>query len=200
MKKVYLMLGMALVVTGCAGPNPYVYKAPVEDRSRDAAPDVRASEPGTVVPAEPAPGVTVTPIGQTPVIRAQREALEKPVQVQVQPPVEQVVSQPQSPAVVALLETARQDSSSGNLRTAQNRLERALRIAPRDPEVYIQLADVQRRQGQFLQAEQVALKGVSVASGQSSPLRRLWTLIADIRQEAGNAAGAREARQKAAAY
>ncbi|GAA0703297.1 hypothetical protein GCM10009104_35980 [Marinobacterium maritimum] len=195
MKKVYLMLGMALVVTGCAGPNPYVYKAPVEDRSRSTP---QSSEPGTVVPAEPAPGVTVTPIGQTPVIRAQRETLDKPVQVQQ--PVEQVVSQPQSPAVVALLETARQDSSNGNLRTAQSRLERALRIAPRDPEVYIQLADVQRRQGQFLQAEQVALKGVSVASGQRSPLRRLWTLIADIRQEAGNAAGAREARQKAAAY
>ncbi len=195
MKKVYLMLGMALVVTGCAGPNPYVYKAPVEDRSRTVQP----SEPGTVVPAEPAPGVKVTPIGQAPVIRAQRDELDKPVQVQQ--PVEQVaVSRPQSPAVVALLETARQDSSSGNLRTAQSRLERALRIAPRDPEVYIQLADVQRRQGQFLQAEQVALKGVSVASGQSSPLRRLWNLIADIRQEAGNAAGAREARQKAAAY
>ncbi len=195
MKKVYLMLGMALVVTGCAGPNPYVYKAPVEDRSRTA----QSSEPGAIVPAEPAPGVKVTPIGQAPVIRAQRDELDKPVQVQQ--PVEQVaVSRPQSPAVVALLETARQDSSSGNLRTAQSRLERALRIAPRDPEVYIQLADVQRRQGQFLQAEQVALKGVSVASGQSSPLRRLWNLIADIRQEAGNAAGAREARQKAAAY
>ncbi|GAA0795459.1 tetratricopeptide repeat protein [Marinobacterium sediminicola] len=194
MKKVYLMVGLALVVTGCAGPNPYVYKAPVEDRSRTP----QSSEPGTVVPVDPVPGVKVTPIGGAPVIRAQREEEDKPVQIQA--PVEQVVSQPQSPAVIALLETARQDSSSGNLRTAQNRLERALRIAPRDPEVYIQLADVQRRQGQFLQAEQVALKGVSVAAGQKNPLRRLWSLIADIRQEAGNAAGAAEARQKAAAY
>lgn len=192
MKKVYVMTALVLVVTGCAGPNPY--RAPVEDRSRTP----QSSEPGTVVPADPAPGVKVTPLGQAPVIRAQRDELDKPVQAQqaVQPS----VSQPQSPAVIALLETARQDSGSGNLRTAQSRLERALRIAPRDPEVYIQLADVQRRQGQFLQAEQVALKGVSVASGQSGALRRLWNLIADIRTEAGNSAGAREARQKAAAY
>lgn len=194
MKKVYLMVGMALVMTGCAGNNPYVYKAPVEDRSRTPP----LSEPGTVIPAEPVPGVKVTPIGTGPVIRAQREVQDVPAASQ---PIESaVVSQPQSPAVIALLETAKQDSGSGNLRTAQSRLERALRIAPRDPEVYIQLADVQRRQGQFLQAEQVALKGVSVASGQRSALRRLWTLIADIRQEAGNAAGAKEARLKAAAY
>lgn len=195
MKKIYLMVGVALLVTGCAGQNPYVYKAPVEDRSGSAA---RTEAPGAVVPAEPAPGVKVTPIGEAPVIRGQREEQDRPVPVQQ--PVAPVISQAQSPAVIALLETARQDSSSGDLRTAQSRLERALRIAPRDPEVYIQLADVQRRQGQFLQAEQVALKGVSVASGQNSTLRRLWNLIADIRQEGGNAAGAREARQKAAVY
>lgn len=194
MKKVYLMLGVALAMAGCAGPSPYDYKAPVEDRSRTS----RSGAPGTAAPAVPSTGVKVTPVGQAPVIRAQRDELDKPVQVQQ--PMQQAVNRPQSPAVIALLETARQDSSSGNLRTAQSRLERALRIAPRDPEVYIQLADVQRRQGQFLQAEQVALKGVSVAAGQKSPLRRLWTLIADIRQEAGNVAGAREARQKAAAY
>ncbi|MBR9828378.1 MAG: tetratricopeptide repeat protein [Oceanospirillales bacterium] len=193
MKKVYLIAGLTLLMAGCAGPNPY--RAPVEDRGRISPP---APAPGTVVPAETAPGVRVTPLGQAPVIRAQRSEQDAPVPVQQ--PVQQSTRQAQSPAVIALLETARKDSSGGDLRTAQNRLERALRIAPRDPEVYIQLADVQRRQGQFLQAEQVALKGVSVAAGQNNALRRLWQLVADIRQEAGNAAGAKDARQKAAAY
>ncbi|MBV0934201.1 tetratricopeptide repeat protein [Marinobacterium weihaiense] len=193
MKKVYLITALTLAMTGCAGTSPYDYKAPVEERGRTDAP--RA--PGTVVPAEPAPGVKVTPIETAPVIRAQRGAEDTPAPVP-QAPV--TVRQPQSPAVVALLDSARRDTGSGNLRTAQSRLERALRIAPRDPEVYFQLADVQRRQGQFLQAEQVALKGVSVASGQAGALRRLWLLVADIRAEAGNAAGARQARQKAAAY
>ncbi|MBA4500798.1 tetratricopeptide repeat protein [Marinobacterium marinum] len=193
MKKVYMMLGVALVMTGCAAPNPYGYKTPVEDRSRTSP----SPSPGTAVPVESESGVKVTPIGEMPVIRAQRD---EQAAARVQQSAEPVLSQPQSPAVIALLETARQDSSGGDLRMAQSRLERAQRIAPRDPEVYVQLADVQRRQGQFLQAEQVALKGVSVASGQSGALRRLWNLVADIRQEAGNEAGAREARQKAAAY
>lgn len=191
MNKVYMMLGVALLVTGCAGPNPY--RAPVEDRSRTSPPVA----PGTLVPAEPVPGVKVTPLGQTPVIRAQRAPEQRPQPAAVEPI---SAPAPQSPAVAALLASAQQDSSSGNLRGAQSRLERALRIAPREPEVYLQLAEVQRRQGQFLQAEQVALKGVSVAAGQPGALRRLWRLIADIRQEAGNAAGAGEARQKAAAY
>lgn len=193
MKKLGLMAALTALLAGCAGPNPY--RAPVEDRG---SPTPAATPPGSVVPVEEGTGVQVTPVGSAPVIRAQRETSEsraaQPVEEAIQP------VQPQSPAVVALLESARSDAGSGDLRTAQNRLERALRIAPRDPEVYIQLADVQRRQGQFLQAEQVALKGISIASGQKEYLRRLWTLVAEIRSEGGNSAGAAEARRKAAAY
>ncbi len=192
MKKICLMAAFAALLAGCAGPNPY--RAPVEDRGARAP---AAEPPGSVVPVEETPGVQVIPVGEAPVIRAQREA---PQPMSGQAITETLPVQPQSPAVVALLENARSDTGSGDLRTAQSRLERALRIAPRDPEVYIQLADVQRRQGQFLQAEQVALKGISIASGQDSALRRLWTLIAEIRNEGGNSAGAAEARQRAAAY
>lgn len=193
MKKFCLMAALAALLAGCAGPNPY--RAPVEERgSRVPA----TQPPGSVVPVEETSGVQVIPVGEAPVIRAQRETTE-PAPVRVMPEAQTAV-QPQSPAVVALLESARSDTGSGDLRMAQSRLERALRIAPRDPEVYIQLADVQRRQGQFLQAEQVALKGISIASGQSSALRRLWTLVAEIRSEGGNSAGAAEARKNAAAY
>jgi len=197
MKRLGVIAALAALMAGCAGPNPY--RAPVEDRGSQAP---VAAPPGSVIPVEEDSGVQVTPVGTTPVIRAQRETLENLESQTAQPDVEAGIQsvQPQSPAVVALLESARSDTGSGDLRTAQNRLERALRIAPRDPEVYIQLADVQRRQGQFLQAEQVALKGISIASGQKDYLRRLWTLVAEIRAEGGNSAGAAEARQKAAAY
>lgn len=194
MKKLCVMAALAALLAGCAGPNPY--RAPVEDRG---SPAPAVTPPGSVVPVEEDTGVQVTPVGGVPVIRAQRETLESQTSL---PDVEDSIQsvQPQSPAVVALLESARSDTGSGDLRTAQNRLERALRIAPRDPEIYIQLADVQRRQGQFLQAEQVALKGISIASGQKEYLRRLWTLVAEIRSEGGNSTGAAEARRKAAAY
>lgn len=194
MKKLCLMAVMTALLAGCAGPNPY--RAPVEDRG-SRAPSVEP--PGSVLPVEEAPGVQVIPIGTAPVIRAQRETIDPVPESRISSEPQTIV-QSQSPAVVALLETARADTGSGDLRAAQSQLERALRIAPRDPEVYIQLADVQRRQGQFLQAEQVALKGISIASGQNRALRRLWALVAEIRSEGGNSAGAAEARKNAAAY
>ena len=204
MKKVVLTACVVALVAGCAGPNPY--QVPVEERGRAVTP----AEPGTPVPVESSPGVRVQPVERipvgrmpvepaAPVVREQRPADTAPAPFETLP-ANPSAAQPQSPAVVALLETARRDGSGGNLRLAQSRLERALRIAPRDPEVYVQLADVQRRQGQFLQAEQVALKGISVASGQPITLKRLWQLVADIRQEGGNAQGAQDARRRAAAY
>ena len=104
---------------------------------------------------------------------------------------------PRNPAVIALLETASLQRQKGALSSAQSSLERAQRIAPRDPQVYYQLADVRWRQGQFLQAEQLALKGVAVAGGQPKVERRLWLLIADIRREGGDSSGAKKARERA---
>jgi tetratricopeptide (TPR) repeat protein len=191
MNRIYLLAALAALLVGCAGPNPY--RAPVEERGARAP----APPPGSVVPAEDTPRVQVTPLGEPPVIRARREAPEPDPRAAAGA---QTPPQAQSPAVIALLQTASSETGRGDLRAAQSRLERALRIAPRDPEVYIQLADVQRRQGQFLQAEQVALKGIDIASGQSNALRRLWTLLAEIRAEAGDDTGAAEARRRAAAY
>ncbi|WP_156899741.1 tetratricopeptide repeat protein [Marinobacterium litorale] len=194
MKRVMQLLGVTLVIAGCAGPNPY--RTPVEDRSGGSAP----SGPGSVQAVEPSPGVTVQPVEEVPVFRPQREDAEQVEEAVVPPTTPQSEALPQNAAVVALLDGAQVDTRSGDLRAAQNRLERALRIAPRDPQVYYQLADVQRRMGQFLQAEQVALKGVDVATGQAAALRRLWSLLALIRSDAGNPEGAKAAQREASRY
>lgn len=193
MNRIVSVLGVTLVLAGCVGPNPY--RTPVEDRS-DSRSVSTPPPPGSVEQVEPSPGVTVQPIEEVPVFRQQRTEVPQTGSTAAQAPSQQ----PQNAAVVALLDSAQQDTRGGDLRAAQNQLERALRIAPRDPQVYYQLADVQRRLGQFLQAEQVALKGVNVAGGQTAELRRLWSLIALIRSDAGNSAGAREAQQKASRY
>jgi hypothetical protein len=193
MKRIALTLG-TLLLAGCVGPNPYV--TPVEDRSGQRGP---TPPPGSVQPAEPAPGVSVQPVDEVPVFRPQRADTDTTGSAVTPAPVEPQ-SAPRNAAVVALLDGAQQDTAGGDLRAAQNRLERALRIAPRDPQVYYQLADVQRRMGQFLQAEQVALKGINVASGQPQQLRRLWSLVALIRSDAGDSAGARAAQQEASRY
>jgi Flp pilus assembly protein TadD len=106
----------------------------------------------------------------------------------------------QNPAIIALLDSAKQQTNGGNLRAAQTSLQRAQRIAPRDPEVYYSLADTHRRLGEFLQAEQVALKGVAIAQGQNTQLRRLWTLIASIRNDSGDVEGADKAAGIAQRY
>jgi predicted Zn-dependent protease len=142
----------------------------------------------------------VQPVEEVPVFRPQREDAEQVEETVVPPTTPQSEALPQNAAVVALLDGAQVDTRSGDLRAAQNRLERALRIAPRDPQVYYQLADVQRRMGQFLQAEQVALKGVDVATGQAAALRRLWSLLALIRSDAGNPEGAKAAQREASRY
>ncbi|MFC6670743.1 hypothetical protein [Marinobacterium aestuariivivens] len=52
----------------------------------------------------------------------------------------------------------------------------------------------------YAEAEQLARKGIAVASGQSGSLRRLWLLIANIRKDAGDLDGAREALEQARRY
>ena len=105
-----------------------------------------------------------------------------------------------NPAVIALLQGASEQQKQGNYSAAQSSLERAQRIAPRDPQVYLRLADLRRQQGQYLQAEQLALKGLTLARGKSGLERKLWFLIADIRSEGGDHSGAAAARDKARLY
>lgn len=199
MKKITMALTLSALLAGCAGPNPY--RTPVVDHSSSRP---TPPPPGTVVPAQEGAGVSVQPAEGVPVFRPQRSdgesgstAMPDQSQQQSQAP---TTAAPQNAAIVALLQGAQQDTGRGDLNAAQNRLERALRIAPRDPQVYYQLADVQRRLGQFMQAEQVALKGVNVAVGQPAQLRRLWSLVALIRSDAGDSAGARKAQAEASRY
>lgn len=99
--------------------------------------------------------------------------------------------------VLALLTSASQQQGGGDLNGAAASLERAQRIAPREPQVLYKLAQVRLAQGDAAQAEQVALRGLSLANGRPTMQASLWDLIAKCRDQQGNAAGAAEARQKA---
>ena len=99
--------------------------------------------------------------------------------------------------VLALLTSARQQESSGDLGSASASLERALRIAPREPQVLYRLAQVRLDQGDAAQAEQLAQRGLSYAAGRSALQAGLWGLVAEARERQGNTSGAAEARQRA---
>nr|WP_205885863.1 hypothetical protein [Pseudomonas sp. B14(2022)] len=99
--------------------------------------------------------------------------------------------------VLALLTTAQQQQAGGDLNGASSSLERAQRVAPREPQVLYRLAQVRMAQGDAPQAEQFARRGLTLASGRPDLQASLWALIGDARAAQGDAAGAAQARQKA---
>nr|WP_236675742.1 tetratricopeptide repeat protein [Pseudomonas mediterranea] len=99
--------------------------------------------------------------------------------------------------VLALLTTAQQQQASGDLNGASSSLERAQRVAPREPQVLYRLAQVRMAQGDAPQAEQLARRGLTFTGGRPALQASLWELIAQAREKQGDSAGAALARQKA---
>ena len=99
--------------------------------------------------------------------------------------------------VLALLTTAQQQQASGDLNGASSSLERAQRVAPREPQVLYRLAQVHMAQGDAAQAEQFARRGLTLANGRPALQASLWELIAQAREKQGDSSGAALARQKA---
>jgi len=99
--------------------------------------------------------------------------------------------------VLALLSNAREQQGNGNLSGAAASLERAQRIAPREPQVLYRLAEVRLKQGDAEQAEQIAQRALSYA-GDRPPLQAaLWDVIARSREQRGDLTGAAGARARA---
>ncbi len=61
-------------------------------------------------------------------------------------------------AIAGLMQSARADAAAGRLANAAASLERALRIEPRNPRLWHELARVRMQQGDYAQAESVAAR------------------------------------------
>jgi predicted Zn-dependent protease len=103
----------------------------------------------------------------------------------------------ESAAIAGLLDGARADAASGRLANAAASLERALRIEPRNPRLWQELARVRLKQGEYAQAESTAARSNSWAGGDSTLRAENWRLIARAREARGDAAGARAALEAA---
>ncbi|MFZ5524339.1 MAG: tetratricopeptide repeat protein [Pseudomonadota bacterium] len=101
-------------------------------------------------------------------------------------------------AVVALLDRAQTDNSSGQREAAGASLERALRIEPRNPWLWLELAQVRLAQGQYAQAITLARKSNSFAGHQSRVQAGNWQVIGQARVAQGDSAGAEQALKLAA--
>ena len=112
------------------------------------------------------------------------------------PPPPAVSTQKENVAIAGLMESARSASASGDLAGAAASLERALRIEPRNPRLWHELARVRLKQGQFAQAESVAARSNSWAGDDRGLRSENWRLIAESRRARGDAEGAKAALEQ----
>lgn len=113
----------------------------------------------------------------------------------VQPPETAPAPRSENVAIAGLMESARTDAAAGRLANAAATLERALRIEPRNPRLWQELARVRLKQGQYAQAESVAARSNSWAGSDNALRAENWRLIAEAREARGDAEGARQARE-----
>ena len=101
-------------------------------------------------------------------------------------------------AVVALMDSARNDVAGGKPDAAVASLERALRIEPRNPRLWQELARLRLQQGQYQQAEGMATRSNSWAGDDRILRAENWRLIGEARLKRGDHQGAQAAFDKAA--
>ncbi|MEJ6654791.1 MAG: tetratricopeptide repeat protein [Pseudomonas sp.] len=208
-KRIGLLAGCIMVLAGCAGSGGSI---PVTDSGRPVSNEDMQSGAGMSAPTPQTPQTSPRDEGGVVVLVPDEGGGSSAIESY---PLDSapVSSQPSGSAsssrgslqqdeqldgpVLALLTSARQHEGRGDLNSASASLERALRIAPREPQVLYRLAQVRLDQGDAAQAEQLARRGLSYAAGRPTLQAGLWGLVADARERQGDAAGAAQARQRA---
>jgi predicted Zn-dependent protease len=111
------------------------------------------------------------------------------------PPAEAPAAPPKAEnvAVAGLMQSAHADSEAGKLGSAAATLERALRLEPRNPRLWQELARVRLKQGEHGQAESLAQRSNAWAGGDNALRAENWRLIAQAREARGDSQGARTA-------
>lgn len=102
-----------------------------------------------------------------------------------------------SPAVVALLNKARDATRQGHMQRAEVLLERTVRIEPRNPTLWNYLAKLHLYQGRLHQAIGLAARSNALAGNDKKLRASNWRIIAHARYKQGDMAGAEAAQKKA---
>jgi hypothetical protein len=134
----------------------------------------------------------------------------QPTEPVTEPPVEVLPPQPPPPrerpkappaqlgaASKALVSQAQAQRKRGDLPGATASLERALRIEPNNPLLWIEMGRLRMDQRNYPQAEAMGRKAISMAPGDTRTQSSAWQLIADSFRARGKNIQAQEALQKA---
>jgi tetratricopeptide (TPR) repeat protein len=101
-------------------------------------------------------------------------------------------------ATAALVGQARTQASGGGYEQAAATLERALRIEPDNPLVWIELGRVRLGENNPAQADAMGRKALALATGDPAAQAAAWHLIAESLRARGRNGEAAEADQRAA--
>ena len=216
--KLGLLIILALLLGACAAPS---YGPMVEDRSVQARPSERISATSsntpvkvTDTPAVSAPAIIPTPQSDVPpkaTVTITAQPIPKPIKA---PPIVQAAAAPlvqgkvqalplpasEQAVVEQLLADADQLKAQGKETQAVIQLQRAQRIAPRDPKVYARLAALQLSLGEAARAEQLALKGLTLVPNKKTYQYYFWKLIGASRSHLGDSEGEAKAIVESTKY
>lgn len=167
----YVPLIVMALLSACSAPQPYRPPAPTPS----VPPQQTGSPP--VLETLPAPG-------PPPVEEAQ------PLPAPVREPV-------LSPASRALVGQAQTQLAAKNFAVAASSLERALRIEPDNALLWIELGKVRQAEGNYVQAENMGRKAVSMSGNAPKAQSAAWSLIAESYRARGKNPQAQEAQARA---
>lgn len=177
-------------LTGCALPGTQIPVA----RRVEVPPAVPAPPPAVAYPL----GDFVRP--ETPPFADRPQAAPTTETPGFFPPPVPVPSGPvsRSPAVLALLDEAERGAARGDLENSAAVLESALRIEPRNPRLWVQLAEIRLRQQQPRLAQDLARKAIALSAAEPGVQAQAWTTLAKALRAVGDEAGAQDAERHAA--
>ena len=162
------MLLASAALTACAVPSPYEKPAPPPGQQPpETTPETRPGEPPSTTP-EPTP--PPAPVVREPTLGAASRALVNQAQTQM---------------------------ATKNYIVAASSIERALRIEPDNPLLWIELGKVRLAEGNYVQAENMARKAVSMSVNAPRAQSSAWRLIADSYRARGKNMEAQEAQARA---
>lgn len=166
-------------VAGCTTP-PFKSESPSRTTPSTAG-------RGPTIPQVPAPGSSTEPVIEAP----------PPAPLPKERP--KVAPATLSPASRALVTQAQSQRQKGDLPGATISLERALRIEPRNPLLWIEMGRLRMDQRNYAQADAMGRKALSMSIGDGRTQSQAWLLIADALRARGRVPEAQEALAKAKA-
>jgi predicted Zn-dependent protease len=156
-----------VLASGCVTPSPYDSRGSTQSPDQPTAPTAEAGvqTQAAVVPETAAPAEALPP----------------------------AVRKTYGAATKALVAQAQAQLNTGNNALAAATIERALRIEPDSPLLWIELAKIRHHEGNDAQAENLARKALAMASGDGKTQATAWRVIAESYRARGRNPEAREA-------